>query len=210
MMDKIQDFLTDLSAYESTFTVYNPYDFRAPNAELCQANLKSYIEGMKQSGSNILIVGEAPGYNGCRLTGVPFTSEYILSEAFHLMSNIFSDNPFRTTGKQKESSATIVWNGFNDFGVYPIMWNAFPFHPHKERQEKTNRPPTHQELEVGKEYLRKYIDLFDRDLSIWAIGKKAKDALTSINIEAEYIRHPSMGGKNDFLSGLRLIKSLEV
>lgn len=204
-MSKIDDFLNDLSAYESNPTTFNPYEL-----DLCRFNLKAYITGMKQSGSNVLIVGEAPGYKGCRHTGVPFTSEYIFKEAFDLMSSIFPENPFQAVGTHKEPSATIVWNGFNEIDVFPIMWNAFPFHPHDEDDTESNRTPTSLELEIGKTYLQKYIELFERDLQIWAIGKKAQGTLRSISIEAEYIRHPANGGKSQFLDGLRRIKSLEM
>ena len=200
-MGNIDNFLNKLSDFDSTSTVYNPY-----LSDLCMSNLKNYIDGMKQSNSNVLIVGEAPGYNGCRLTGVPFSSEYILSEDFHLMNNLFPSNSFKTSGKQKEASATIVWNGFNYIGIFPIMWNAFPFHPHKDGNDKSNRPPTKQELEIGKTYLHKYIALFERELNIWAIGKKSHEALRSISIDADYIRHPANGGKIDFLKGLQKIK----
>ena len=76
-----------------------------------------------------MIVGEAPGYRGCRWSGIPFTSEKII------VTNDFFNKKYKVrirNGKkpQSECSATRVWNCLDSLGIYPLMWNAFPFHPY--------------------------------------------------------------------------------
>ena len=51
---------------------YNQYA-AGPRAELLRSRLGTYLAS--RSGAPILLVGEAPGYRGARVSGVPFTSE---------------------------------------------------------------------------------------------------------------------------------------
>ena len=46
--------------------------------QLRRHNLTRYLSAMEQSRPTLLLVGEAPGYRGCRLTGIPFTSSHTL------------------------------------------------------------------------------------------------------------------------------------
>ena len=46
------------------------------------------------------------------------------------------------------------------------MWNAFPFHPYKERNEESNRAPLAKEVKVGKlfiELLNRFFDIGDEN-----------------------------------------------
>lgn len=159
---------------------------------------------MKKLGCNTILVGEAPGYKGCKLSGVPFTSEYILIEKE--CNGLFgTDKGFIVTDTQKlnkEQSATIVWRTFKDFGVYPLMWNAYPFHPHKKNDPMTNRTPTKKELETGNEFLTELIKVFSIKCVI-AVGNKAKMSLDSMKISSSLIRHPANGGKAGFRDGVQ-------
>src|SRR5690554_6491486 len=42
------------------------------------ANLRLYLRQMMTRRPSFLLVGEAPGYRGCRVTGVPFTNKHLL------------------------------------------------------------------------------------------------------------------------------------
>ena len=101
---EIDEFIEKLSEYKSSDTVHNMYYGNSDAAKKCRENLKQYLEQHKNS--QILLVGEAPGYKGCARTGVPFTSD---------------DN---------EVSAGVIQTAIKDKNV--LMWNAFPFHPHKK------------------------------------------------------------------------------
>lgn len=48
----------------------NPY-----RNEVCRYNLKHYLDYLSGRRVDIMLIGEAPGYRGCALTGIPFTDE---------------------------------------------------------------------------------------------------------------------------------------
>ena len=81
---------------------------------------------MQSLNPKILLLGEAPGYKGCKLSGIPFTSEYhILHEEF------FKDGfaVFDRTNPNKEASACAIWEVLSGINKLPLMWNIYPFHP---------------------------------------------------------------------------------
>jgi uracil-DNA glycosylase len=148
-----------------------------------------------------LILGEAPGYNGCRLTGIPFTSEMVLFE-----NPFFKNEPIQFISEKgnlkREISATIMWSELSEYIEKPLIWNIFPFHPHSKENAKTNRTPTKTELTEGKSFLTELLEIFNIQ-KIIAIGRKPESQLTNIGIACTYIRHPANGGKHQFVKGLK-------
>ena len=199
----IDTFIENLAECSVIFNspVENIYSPNTIAAENTVNNLRLYLNTMLLRKPKYLIVGEAPGYNGCRWSGIPFTSEAIL------VNNPFFNQDYKVRDikkPQKESSATIVWNCLDEINVYPLMWNAFPFHPYKDKTN-SNRAPNSQELKFGSEILRELISIFNIDKeNIFAIGKKAEASLSSFDSfnNVKYIRHPSNGGKKDFIAGM--------
>jgi hypothetical protein len=114
---------------------------------------------MKIVNPKILILGEAPGYKGCRLSGVAFTSERVLSQ-----NEFFKNEPIQFINEkdklETEISATIVWTEISKLNDQPLIWNIFPFHPHSTSDTKTNRTPTKAELEEGKSFLDDLLKIF--------------------------------------------------
>ena len=56
-----------------------------------------------------------------------------------------------------EPTDTVVWSAIIEKGIDPydtLLWNIFPFHPHKEGNPLTNRTPTDREQQVGWEYTK--------------------------------------------------------
>lgn len=132
--------------------------------------------------TQILLVGEAPGYHGCRFSGVPFTSEFILMKN----NSIFGkQRGYKITEEneiiKKESTATIIWKTMNDFRITPLLWNSFPFHPHIENIDNKNRTPTKTELEMGLSFLTEIIDMFSIE-TIIAVGNNADASLNNAKI----------------------------
>ncbi|HSW63110.1 MAG TPA: uracil-DNA glycosylase [Dissulfurispiraceae bacterium] len=108
----------------------------------------------------------------------------------------------RDTNKpQSEASATIVWEYLHKRNTYPLIWNAFPFHPHMENDTESNRKPNIYELKIGKNILEELINSF-KIKKIIAVGNTAHETLLKIGINSSKVRHPANGGKNEFIKGM--------
>jgi uracil-DNA glycosylase len=182
----------------------NPYDYERPFTTARRHNLQTYLELMAQQQPNLLLVAEAPGYRGCRLTGIPFASPHILAglgKRFQLITD-----PFQPADEwpliQREASATIVWRTVGRWQPFPLFWNVFPFHPHQPGQPQTNRTPTASEIAAGRPFLTQMHHLFPQTKLI-AVGKKASTALTKWEMMHTAVRHPSHGGAKRFQSALQ-------
>jgi len=177
--------------------VTNFYSARRTNKK--RSNLEKYFSYMYAQGTSTLLVGEAPGYNGCRLTGVPFTSEHIIRYGVGRDSLFGIENGYKASKKRakKEQSASSVWDVIQKLDELPLLWNAFPFHPHQKAEADSNRKPTVKELQIGEAYLHELIEIF-KIKDVIAIGNVADDILNRMQIEHIKVRHPSYGGKTLF------------
>ena len=71
-----------------------------------------------------------------------------------------------------------------------ILWNIFPFHPHKKDDLLTNRTPTNEELDAGIEYAKMLLALVPT-LKIVAIGQKSAGTLQRYGVECvACVLHP--------------------
>lgn len=210
MKNNFLEFVDSLSQAEELPNVFNQYSRNLPENEIRRNNLSLYLKQMQLLEPKILLVGEAPGYHGCRFTGVPFTSEHILLKGFQEIELFGRKKGYAKTNElariKKEQSATIVWKTLTDKKFVPLMWNAFPFHPFQKDDPTKNRTPSQKELEVGAFFLAKLINDFDIP-SIVAVGNNAEKTLAKINIPCQKIRHPSNGGKPDFIKGIEKLRS---
>lgn len=142
---------------------------------------------------SLLCVGEAPGYRGCRVSGVPFTSEGQISDGvIPRLTSIkvrFSDRnlPWR------EVSATHVWNALEALGLErnTLLWNAVPWHPHPAGKPEGNRRPSHDETQAGLDLLRLLVKAMPKTTRILAIGRVSEKALQQIDISANHVVHPA-------------------
>src|SRR5437879_5237580 len=125
--DELDSFVTELAASRVKGTV-NPYATadevggldRPGAAALRSANLLDYLGSRRQPG--LLLVGEAPGYRGCRFSGIPFTSERSLPA-----DRWSSLQPHGWL----EPSATVVHRALArlDIEAETLLWNAMPWRP---------------------------------------------------------------------------------
>src|SRR4051794_28368780 len=140
------------------------------------ARLAAYLEA--RGGARWLLVGEAAGWRGARVSGLPFTSERQLT----------GDGP-------AEATATIVHRVLRQLGVEEdvLLWNVVPTHPHRTGDPASNRPPTPAEIAAGAVFLAELA----RDRSVVPVGRVAERALGLPGI-----RHPSYGGAGAFREGL--------
>jgi uracil-DNA glycosylase len=193
--------------------VFNQYSAQVP-VSLRQANARRlhnlllYWQNMVSLRPRILLVGEAPGYRGCRLTGVPFTNQAILSQPHGDLPLFGEENGFVIPGDSssvgREASATIVWQVIHELERPPLLWNAFPFHPFRRGNPRSNRRPLMAELSVGLPILTQLVQLFEIQ-QVVAVGNTAAQALARAGLSAIRIRHPSHGGKQAFTKGLLAI-----
>ena len=203
-MTQIQEFITYLEKRRPFPNTRNLYRGKKEAAHIRKANLTLYLEQMKAINPTTLLLGEAPGYKGCGHTGIAFTSESILKN-----HEFFVNKDFQVISKdhvESEISATIVWNEITKQTQLSLLWNIFPFHPHKEKRLHSNRTPTVAELKFGKRVLKKLLDIFPIERII-AVGRKAELSIQELGIDCEYVRHPAHGGKHKFVEGFREIFS---
>jgi uracil-DNA glycosylase len=173
-------------------------------------NLLLYLEELERIGPRMLLVGEAPSYRGGRLTGVAFVSETVLLEGVDITSapghilGATSGYARATTGPRlsTEASATMVWGTIRNIDPLPMLWNAFPFHPFHRGKPDSNRMPDAGELALGRPFIERLLELFPIT-EIVAVGNHAASSLTKLGIAHAKVRHPSMGGKNQFVEGMR-------
>lgn len=179
----------------------NLYSGNYKESEIRRENLRFYLNKMREFNPTRILIGEAPGHNGCFITGIPFTDEFTMN------TNHFFDNVIKcplNKRPQKEMTASVIWDCLNKIPIekYPLMWNIYPFHPsyvdssHLMSTERGNRAPNRIECNVGKDILVKLLDLFDIK-QFYAVGCKSRDKLKS-EYKVQYMRHPSRGGANIF------------
>jgi len=152
-----------------TFNFYRDGD-RAP---LLRARLARYLDERERT--KILLLGEAPGYRGTRVSGIALTSERQL-----------------TGGGPAEATATIVHRALRELGAVDdvLLWNTVPTHP---GSDGSNRAPTRAEVVAGVSFARELA----RGRLVVPVGRIAHAALGG-----EYLRHPSHGGAFAFRAGL--------
>jgi uracil-DNA glycosylase len=210
MVRKLEDFVEQLSVTQVTCNVYNQYSYDCEENKVRRDNLLIYLKKMHKLKPKILLVGEAPGYRGCRLTGVPFTSEHLLMNNMEGLKLFGRQEGYRLVLDKdklfKEATATIIWETLLKYDMTALAWNAFPFHPHKKDDGQSNRAPLNKELIIGEKPLLQMIQMFNIK-QVVAVGRKAEQTLHKLNINSHRVRHPAQGGKNEFVKGIREIKN---
>ena len=195
----IPKLLEQLKCVSSTSTVWNPYE----SSERCH-NLLTYLNALcSHPYSGHLLIGEAPGHKGCALTGIPFTSQRILSSYTHPFIRTLQST-LSVSGNETEATSTIVWNYLDGCTEIPAMWNVFLFHPHETDNRHSNRTPPACEVEIGKKYLQLIFDILS-PRTVIAVGNTSAKMLSRFfpDLVIIHVRHPSRGGKSDFLSGIK-------
>jgi uracil-DNA glycosylase len=174
-----------------------------------RSNLRLYLSELEAIGPRMLLIGEAPSYRGGRLTGIPFVSETVMLGGVDAII-LGADRGYRkaTTGTKlsTEASATMVWGTIRAIEPLPALWNAFPFHPFHAPDPNTNRLPTSGELAIGAPFIERLLRLLPIEVVV-AIGNQASISLTRLGIGHERVRHPSQGGKNLFVAGMKRLAS---
>lgn len=206
----------------------NPYDVHVsgvdafPKASAQRAaQLQAYLAHRVDT-ARVLLVAEAPGYQGARFSGIAMTCERTLAgqkdgvplEAVFggtctprrtSVPEIGRNAPERVHGFS-EPTASIVWRELvaRDATRAAVLWNVFPYHPCKPGQPLTNRTPTGAEVLSRIDLLHAFLSVFP-GREIIAIGNTARDHLAQAGLTAPAVRHPANGGAGKFRAGLRAI-----
>jgi uracil-DNA glycosylase len=153
-------------------STFNQYEH---SAELC-GRLEDYLASRQDA--PLLLVGEAAGHRGARVSGLPFTSERLLTGA-----------------GPAEATATIVHRVLAELGLAEqvLLWNAVPTHPHRPGEPRSNRRPTKAEIAAGEPFVAELA----RGRRVVAVGRVAQSV-----VGGPYVRHPSHGGRAGFREGL--------
>ena len=162
--------LVDRLARARVGATYNQY----ARSALRRERLRAYLDAKREA--PIVLVGEAAGYRGARVSGIAFTSERQL-----------------TGGGPAEASATIVHRTLGELGLAEdvLLWNVVPTHP---GTATSNRLPTRAEITASLPFLSEVTC----GRTVVAVGRVAAAVL-----DAPYVRHPSRGGATAFAEGLR-------
>lgn len=190
----------------SAHNVFNPWSDRDPGTDMRDDAPRHRLQRLRQHldcRPRWILVGEASGYQGCHVSGIPFTSERLILEG--RIPRVPATG--RLSGRTRpwsEHSATTVWGTLHDLGVADrtILWNAFPWHPHQMGDRQSNRTPTPAERRAGLPVLESLLDAFPA-ATVFAVGRHAETSLRELGREAHYVRHPSMAGAATFRQTLR-------
>ncbi|KOV76499.1 MULTISPECIES: uracil-DNA glycosylase [unclassified Streptomyces] len=181
--------------------LYGPQE----DGQLRERNLRLYLELMEEAGPSILLVGEAPGYRGHTVTGIPFMSVRELAARPGLITGNEEGDGFElpvAPAAQWESSSATVWKTMAGWrGPLPIFWPVYPNHPHEPGNPATNRAPRAEEITAGTPVALALAEAFGVT-TIVAVGRKAQTALQRSGVAAETVRHPAQGGARVFASQL--------
>lgn len=202
---KINKFIEKLAKTEVSLNTYNQYSYQKPENEIRRKNLGLYFKEVYKFKPKYLLLSEAPGYQGARLTGVPLTSEYILLNGIESLGIFGRNKGYRKTKEfdreRKEPSATIVWKAIAESKQLPLLWGSYPFHPHETDNIWSNRRPSPDEVKLGQQFFKELNNIFGIK-EIVAVGRVAQSSLNSLGIECKMIRHPANGGAKLFRQGL--------
>jgi len=182
------------------YTDTNPKFERQDGYQIRRANLYNYLASFPVR-PTVLIVGEAPGWRGCRFSGVPFTSESQLQRAslpFQGQVTSLRPRPY------SEATATIFWKVMGAYYPCFLAWNCVPFHLHRPGDPLTNRRPSNREIAHFIPFLSQLVSLL-RPYQVIAVGRCAERTLDLIDIPAIPLRHPSHGGAAAFEQGIQNI-----
>lgn len=203
----VPDFLKIMQDY-SADNVFNPYRNVCDQYDTIDSPklrfrvLNEILQKAEKNKVDAIWLGRDLGHRGGRRTGLAFTDD--LNVENHLKRWNVINNPFTYPEiPVKEQTASTIWSKLQNIDEKIFLWNIFPFHPYEMNEPLTNRCHNKQENIIGKQILLQLIEML-QPKKILAIGNDAFNSVQQLNIEVNLkkARHPSYGGKNDFLEAI--------
>jgi uracil-DNA glycosylase len=203
---EIEALVAELAALPAPPDAVNMYAADGPPGNAVRRrNLALALQLALERGPDLLLVGEAPGYNGARRTGVPFTSERLLLQGLGPLGQFGAEQGFAQAAHDgrisAEQTASIVYKELAGHRLFAVGWNAYPFHPHRPGNDQSNRAPRVGEIALGRPFLARVQALFPA-VPIAAMGNVAHAALDALGLPHARLRHPAQGGARIFAAGL--------
>lgn len=201
----IASFVDGLAAVPTVPGRNNFLDHSHPGNAVRRRNLELYLLEMLDRSPRVLLLGEAPGFRGMRITGVPFTNRTM----FQGPANIFGlfgpgkgyALPAEAEGVAAEPTATVMWEVLAELDFLPLLWSACPWHTHVPGEPQSNRTPRITEAKLGMPYWQSLVELFSIE-AVVAVGNIAHRSLQASGVDAPKVRHPAHGGRSGFKRGL--------
>jgi hypothetical protein len=201
----VSAFVERVSAVAAGAGRSNFFDDTVPGNALRRRNLEIYLQEMLDRSPTVLLLGEAPGFRGMRITGVPCTNRTM----FEGPANSFGlfgpekgyELPAEAAGVASEPTATVMWEVLAELHFLPLLWSACPWHTHVPGRPQSNRTPTAAEADLGTPFWRSLTELFPIE-TVVAVGNVAHRSLLRSGVDAPKVRHPAHGGRSGFKRGL--------
>jgi uracil-DNA glycosylase len=184
------------------------YDPLTEDGRIRRSNLQRYLTIVAAGPPPFMLLGEAPGYRGSSVTGVPLMSIREATAQPGLLTGNTAGDGFlvpHTSTPGWESTSGAVWRALADRqGAVPLMWSTYPHHPFLGDDPATNRRPRPDEIRAGIRIALLLAQLMGVDTFV-AMGRVAERALADRNKTATAVRHPAQGGARIFAEQMRAI-----
>jgi uracil-DNA glycosylase len=201
----VSAFVQQLSVAPSVPGRNNFFDASHPANAQRRSNLEVYLQDMMDRAPKVLLLGEAPGFRGMRITGVPFTNRTMFEGAANSFVLFGAGQgyvvPAEALTVAAEPTATVMWEVLAELEFLPLLWSACPWHTHVVGQPLSNRTPTAAEAGLGAPFWLALMELFAIE-TVVAVGNVAHRSLLRNGLDAPKVRHPAHGGRSGFKRGL--------
>jgi hypothetical protein len=209
----VSAFVDRLASVETGPGCNNFFDYSEPGNAQRRRNLGIYLTEMLERSPKVLLVGEAPGFRGMRITGVPFTNRTIFDGPANAFG-LFGPGkgyvlPPEAAGVPSEPTATVMWQVLAELGFLPLLWSACPWHTHVPGRPLSNRTPTASEAALGTPFWQALTEMFPIE-TVVAVGNVAHRSLQRSGLDVPKVRHPAHGGRSGFKGGLQELLSAGV
>jgi hypothetical protein len=176
---------------------------RPDAARVRASNLKLALHRALEIRVDSILIGRDLGYRGGRRTGLALTDEAHL-ETFSEMYGGISFTRATKGPIVAERTAAMFWEIVIHLGEPVFTWNVFPYHPYNSGDSMSNRCHTRAEREECRSILIELLELL-RPTRVIAIGNDAEAGLADLGVPCVKVRHPSYGGKSEFVAGIRAL-----